>query len=93
MPLTPSEAVIGGVVEVPTLDGWVKMNIPAGVQAGQRLRLAEKGYPAGQNRRGDQIVQIEIALPTALSDRERALYQELRSLETYNPRADLPIEE
>ncbi|WP_346289652.1 J domain-containing protein [Sphaerothrix gracilis] len=90
VPLTPSEAALGGLIEVPTLDGLVKMNIPAGVQSGQRLRLASKGYPIGQNRRGDQIVQVEIAVPSTLSDREKELYQELRRTETFNPRADLP---
>ncbi|MFE4107843.1 DnaJ C-terminal domain-containing protein [Almyronema epifaneia] len=91
IPTTPAEAALGGVIEVPTLDGLVKMNIPAGVQPGQRLRLAGKGYPVGQNRRGDQIVQIEIVVPSRLSDRERELYAELRRTETLNPRADLPV--
>ncbi|NJL88015.1 MAG: J domain-containing protein, partial [Leptolyngbyaceae cyanobacterium SM1_1_3] len=90
VPLTPSEAALGGLIEVPTLDGLVKMNIPAGVQPGQRLRLAGKGYPIGQNRRGDQIVQIEIAVPSQLSARERELYEELRRAEI-SPRSDLPV--
>lgn len=62
--LTPSEATQGGQFEVPTLDGSVKMLVPADVQTGQRLRLEGKGYPTNSFRqRGDQIVEIQIAPP------------------------------
>jgi curved DNA-binding protein len=91
LPLTPSEAALGGTLEVPTLDGLVKMTIPAGVQPRQRLRLAGKGYPIGRERRGDQIIEVEIVIPSVLSDREKALYAELREMETLNPRAGLPV--
>lgn len=91
VPLTPSEAALGGSIEVPTLDGLVRMNIPAGVQHGQRLRLAERGYPIGSERRGDQFIEVEIVIPSVLSDREKALYAELRDMESLDPRADLPV--
>lgn len=95
LPITPSEAVLGGAIEVPTLDGMVKMNIPAGVRSGQRLRLANKGYPGGSNAsedgvsRGDQIVEIQIEFPKELTDQERELYEKLRQLESFNPRQNL----
>lgn len=91
LPLTPSEAALGGTIEVPTLGGMVRMTIPAGVQPGQRLRLGGKGYPIGRDRRGDQIVEVEVVIPSVLSDREKALYAELREMETLDPRANLPI--
>jgi len=90
LPITPSEAVLGGSIEVPTLDGLVKMTIPPGVRSGQRLRLANKGYPIGGDR-GDQIVEIQIVIPKELSEQEQELYEKLRQLETFNPRANLPI--
>lgn len=89
IPVTPSEATVGANITVPTLDGPVQMNVPPGVQMGKRLRLAGRGYPIGRDRRGDQIMEVDIAVPPKISDRERTLYQELRSLETFNPRADL----
>jgi curved DNA-binding protein len=89
LPVTPSEAVLGGAVEVPTLDGPVKMNLPPGVRSGQRLRLANKGYPTAEGDRGDQIVEIQIVVPKDLTDEEQELYQKLRQIETFNPRADL----
>lgn len=89
LPITPSEAVLGGQIEAPTLDGWVKMTIPGGVRTGQRLRLAGKGYPTGDGGRGDQLVEIRIEVPRELSSLERELYEKLRQLETFNPRSDL----
>ena len=90
LPVTPSEAVLGGAIEVPTLDGLVKMTIPPGVRSGQRLRLANKGYPLS-GERGDQIVEIQIVVPKEPSEAERELYEKLRQLEEFNPRANLPV--
>ncbi len=89
LPITPSEAILGGAIEVPTLDGLVKMNIPGSVKSGQRLRLAKKGYPDGDGERGDQIVELQIIFPKELTDPERELYEKLRQIETFNPRKNL----
>ncbi|MCA1994448.1 MAG: J domain-containing protein [Coleofasciculus sp. S288] len=91
VPVTPSEAVLGGSIEVPTLDGRVKMNVPSGVRSGQRLRLASKGYPTPSGSRGDQLVEIQIVVPTELTPQERELYEKLRQIESFNPRLDLPV--
>jgi curved DNA-binding protein len=88
--VTAAEAVLGTPVDVPTLDGRVKMNIPAGVQSGQRLRLANKGYPI-EGERGDQLVEIKIVVPKTPSPQARELYQKLLEIERFNPRRDLPI--
>ncbi|MEL6225266.1 MAG: J domain-containing protein, partial [Cyanobacteria bacterium J06627_8] len=90
IPVTPCEAALGGAIDVPTLDGRVKMRIPPGVQPGQKLRLAGKGY-VNQGTRGDQIVELYVAIPTELSQRENDMYTRLRQVETFNPRANLPI--
>ncbi len=91
LPITPSEAVLGGLIEVPTLSGRVNMRIPAGVRFGQRLRLANKGYPDENGRRGDQLVEIQIVVPREPTTQERELYEKLRQIETFNPRLDLPV--
>lgn len=91
LPLTPSEAVLGGTLAMPTLSGSVNMMIPPGVQTGQRLRLTGKGYPIGQGLFGDQIVELDVVMPTVLDDEEKALYQELRNIEQFNPRSQLPF--
>ncbi|AHJ29661.1 J domain-containing protein [Nodularia spumigena CS-584] len=89
VPVTPCEAVLGGQVEAPTLDGPVKMTIPPGVRTGQRLRLANKGYPNENGKRGDQLVEIQIVTPKNITSEERELYEKLREIETFKPRADL----
>ena len=91
LPVTPSEAVLGGPIEVPTLDGRVKMNVPSGVRSGQRLRLAGKGYPNADGIRGDQLVEIQITVPREPSPKARELYEKLRQIENFNPRLDLPV--
>ncbi|MBZ8181398.1 DnaJ C-terminal domain-containing protein [Oscillatoria salina] len=87
VPLTPSEAVLGGAIEVPTLDGLVKMKLPPGVKSGQRLRLANKGYPRGGSR-GDQLVEIQLAIPEEITPEEKELYEKIRTIEKFNPRQD-----
>jgi curved DNA-binding protein len=92
LPITPSEAVLGGQIEAPTLDGWVKMTLPVGVRTGQRLRLGNKGYPAAEGgKRGDQLVQIRIDIPRTVNAQEKALYEKLREIESFSPRAGLPV--
>ena len=89
VPVTPSEATLGGQVEAPTLDGPVKMTIPPGVRSGQRFRLGNKGYPGENGQRGDQLVEIQIVTPKNITPQERELYEKLREIETFKPRADL----
>src|SRR5262249_32435141 len=76
VPVAAWEAALGGPVKVPTLAGTVEMNIPAGAQSGQKLRLRGRGFP-GQPA-GDQYVQLKVVLPQANSAEARALYEEMR---------------
>jgi curved DNA-binding protein len=89
IPITPSEAIVGGAIEVPTIDGLVKMNVPPGIKSGQRLKLANKGYPNIRGERGDQLVIIQVVIPTKVSEAEKQLYQQIREIEQFNPRQKL----
>jgi curved DNA-binding protein len=89
LPITPAEAVLGGFIEVPTLDGLVKITLPQTIAAGQKLRLAGKGFPGEDGKRGDQLLEIQIVVPKNLLPAERELYQKLREIESFNPRLDL----
>jgi curved DNA-binding protein len=89
LPVTPVEAVLGGFVEVPTLDGLVKISLPPSVTSGQKLRLAGKGFPGEDGQRGDQLLEIQIVVPKTLLPTERELYEKLRAIESFNPRLDL----
>ena len=89
MPLSPSEAILGGSIEIPTIDGLVKMTVPKGVKPGQRLRLANKGYPRSSGSRGDQLVEVQLVLPPEITEEERALYEKLQEVESFNPRKNI----
>jgi curved DNA-binding protein len=85
LPVAPWEAALGATVTVPTLGGDVEMHVPAGAQAGQRLRLRGRGLP-GQPP-GDQYVQLKVVLPPANSPEAKALYEQMRAKLNFDPRA------
>ena len=89
IPVTPTEAILGSAIEVPTIDGLVKVSVPDGVRSGQRLRLANKGYFDKSGERGDQLVEIQIVAPKEISSEEKELYEKLRELEQFNPRKNI----
>lgn len=89
IPITPTEAILGSAIEVPTIDGLVKVSVPNGVRSGQRLRLANKGYFDKSGNRGDQLVEIQIVAPKEISPAEKELYEKLRELEQFNPRQNI----
>lgn len=87
--IAPDEAVLGAQVDVPTPDGTVKMNIPAGIRSGQSLRLRGKGWSSPKGGRSDQIVKVVIVPPKELSQTERELYEKIQAARTFNPRSHL----
>lgn len=89
LPITPDEAALGAAVSVPTPDGAVTMKIPAGIRSGQSLRLRGKGWPKPRGQRSDLFVKVEIVVPKQISDEERKLYEQLRSLRSSDPRSHL----
>ncbi len=71
------KAILGGEVEVPTLEGKMKMKIPAGAQSGKIIRLKEKGLPGLHGRdRGDELVKVTVEIPTALNAEQRRIIEE-----------------
>jgi len=86
LPIAPWEAVLGASVEVPTPAGKVRLKIPAGTLAGQRLRLPGKGLPKPRGGEGDLFAIAQIVVPGAVSEREKAQYQELAAESAFNPR-------
>lgn len=85
LPLAPWEAVLGAKVRVPTLDGDVDLNIPAGSDSGQKLRLRGRGLGQGANK-GDQLVRLVIKTPREITDEEKALWEQLAKESRFSPR-------
>lgn len=86
VPITPWEAALGATIEVPTLEGNVRLKIKEGARAGQKLRLAGKGLPKPGGGHGDFYAVVQIVTPTVLSERERDLFKELAQVSSFNPR-------
>ncbi len=80
------QAVLGDSVQVPTLEGRVKMNIPAGTEPGKIFRLRGKGFPHLRGRgRGDQLVQVRVWVPKKPSKEEKSMIQEMREKGLFRP--------
>ncbi len=76
-----TKAILGGEVEAPTLDGHVKMKIPAGTQSGRIFRLKEKGMPDLHGRApGDELVRVNVLIPKSLTSEQRRLMEEFARL-------------
>ena len=98
--VTPWEAALGGDAEVQTLDGPVRVKIPAGSSTGRRIRLRGRGLPqagsAGSGgssgsasdggNRGDLLAEIRIVVPETLSERERELFEQLAEASSFRAR-------
>jgi curved DNA-binding protein len=86
VPISPEEAVLGAQIEIPTPDGMVTVNVPAGVLSGQSLRLRGKGWTNPRGERGDLLAKIIIATPKNITLAERELYEKIRIMRTSSPR-------
>ncbi|MEB3156465.1 MAG: DnaJ C-terminal domain-containing protein [Cyanobacteriota bacterium] len=91
LPLAPREAVLGAQIEVPSLEGPLKLSVRPGARGGQKLRLAGvgKGLPRREDGAGDLSCVLQIVTPTVLSAKEKALVRELAATSTFDPRAHL----
>jgi molecular chaperone DnaJ len=89
VPITFAEAALGADVEVPTIDGGsVKVRIPAGTRAGRTFRVKGRGVATPRGT-GDLMVSVEVAVPTKLSDEERAAIEALAAATVSSPRHHL----
>ena len=80
MPISFTQAALGASIEVPTLDGKVRYQIPEGTQTGTTFRLRGKGIPyVGYKTRGDQFVTVVVETPTKLTREQKELLKQLES--------------
>ncbi len=88
VPITPYEAVLGGEIIIPTLDGSVKLKLPERTPSGQKFRLAGQGLKRN-GKTGDMIITVSIEIPKRLSDDEVKLYEKLKKLSADNIRENI----
>ena len=94
VPVSVPEAALGAKIEVPTVEGKAQLKIPAGTESGQKFRLRERGFPSlrNPNLRGDQFVEVKMALPRILSEETKELLRQFEKLNTENPRKAMGLE-
>lgn len=78
--VTPSVAALGGEAEVTTLEGPIKVKLPAGSSSGRKIRLKGKGLPEENGRSGDLLAEVRIVVPSPLSDEQRELFKKLEEV-------------
>jgi molecular chaperone DnaJ len=78
VPISYAQAVLGDQLEVPTLEGLVKMRLPPGTESGKVFRLRGKGLPVfGGVGKGDELVNVVVEIPQEVTPRQRELLEEL----------------
>jgi molecular chaperone DnaJ len=94
VPVSVPEAALGAKIEVPTVEGKAQLKIPAGTESGQKFRLRERGFPSlrNPNLRGDQFVEVKMALPRILSEETKELLRQYEKLNSENPRKAMGLE-
>ena len=88
LPISLDEAVLGAKVEAETLDGPVKLTVPAGASSGRKLRLRGRGLKGEGGKRGDQYVELRIMLPPVIDDELESFIRRWHEAHPYDPRAD-----
>ncbi|MDY7537422.1 DnaJ C-terminal domain-containing protein [Undibacterium sp. RTI2.1] len=86
LPLTPWEAVLGKIIQLPTLEGAVELTIKPGTIAGQKLRLAKRGLLSANGDIGALYAVVQIQVPKTVSPREHELFEQLAAVSDFNPR-------
>ncbi len=81
VPVSYSQAALGAEVEVPSLDGKLKLKVPSGTQPNEILRMRGQGIPLGGGRRGDQLVVIQVTVPKKTSSEHRKVLEDLAEIE------------
>lgn len=89
LPITPWEACLGSVVPLETIEDEIKVDIPQGIQTGDKIKISNKGYKNGNGERGNLFVQIKIVTPKVLTKEEKKIFEELNKVSKFNPRLNI----
>ncbi|MEX1039798.1 MAG: J domain-containing protein [Pirellulaceae bacterium] len=86
VPISLSEAILGGTIEVPTPSGGIHLKIPPGTSSGKRLRIRGQGIKSPESEPGDIFAEVQIVLPDTISDELKQRIEEDQDLQDHNPR-------
>ena len=85
--LTPWEAALGKRVNIEAIDDMVSLYVPPGIQSGEKIKIPQKGYKDGRGSRGDLIAEVKTVVPKKLTEEEKELFKQLKSISKFNPRS------
>lgn len=88
VPVSYSQAALGAEVQVPSLNGKLKLKVPAGTQPNEILRMRGQGIPLGNGQRGDQLVVIQVTVPRKTSNDHRKVLEDLAEIEKVEVNAE-----
>ncbi len=92
VPVTFTEATLGTAIDVPTLNGPVKLKVPAGTRSGKTFRVRGRGVPRTRGKTGDLLVTVEVAVPQKLPRAAKKLLEQYaEEFEQESPRAHLEV--
>lgn len=84
--LTPWEAALGTRATINTIDDTASVYVPQGIESGEKIKIAGKGYKDGKGGRGDLIAVVKIVVPKKLTKQEKDLYEKLAEISKFHPR-------
>ncbi|MDP5217236.1 J domain-containing protein [Ruegeria sp. 2205SS24-7] len=91
LPISLDEAILGGKVPAPTIDGKVNVTVPPGTSSGRTLRLRGKGVKKrGGSDRGDQLIELTVMMPKEIDDDLKQFMETWRDAHGYDPREGMP---
>lgn len=78
--INPWEAVLGTKAIIEGIDGQETVDIPSGIQTGEKIKIEQKGYKDGKGGRGDLIAEVKIVIPKKISKEEIKIYERLKEI-------------
>lgn len=84
--ISPWEAALGKRVNIASIEDEISLYIPPGIQSGEKIKIANKGYKDGRGSRGDLIAEVKTVVPKKLTDDEKELFEKLKIISKFNPR-------
>ena len=84
--ISPWESALSTKVSIPGIDEEIEIEIPKGIQSGERIEIAGKGYKDGKGGRGNLIAIVKIMIPKNVNEEEKKLFMKLKEISKFNPR-------
>ena len=84
--LTPWEAALGKRVNIDSIEDPISIYVPPGIQSSEKVKIPQKGYKDGRGSRGDLIAEVKTVVPKKLTEEEKELFEQLKSISKFNPR-------